>query len=150
MSLRSGGSFTFFVKATNAVGTSSPSKSSPVVKIPSVSAKATVAPFAVNSAELTSSLKSQVAALAREIEINGDSVVALVGYSDNSGSAAQELDVSKARAADLKTYLNQELVKIKVTGIRVSVAGKGSADPVSSNGTAAGRARNRRVVASLS
>lgn len=63
------------------------------------------------------------------------------GHTDNRGSARLNRDLSQDRAEALK----QALVKRGVAAKRISAVGKGDAEPVASNETEDGRARNRRV-----
>lgn len=67
--------------------------------------------------------------------------VQLVGYSDNSGDANFNVELSKNRAKSVSEYL----VAHGVDTARVNVEGRGDADPVDDNSSAVGRARNRRV-----
>ena len=67
--------------------------------------------------------------------------VTLKGYTDNSGNAAKNLQLSKDRAASVKNYL----VNKGVPAANIQSQGYGSANPVASNSTLAGRAKNRRV-----
>ena len=67
--------------------------------------------------------------------------VTLKGYTDNSGNAAKNLQLSKDRAASVKNYL----INKGVSAANIQSQGYGSANPVASNSTLAGRAKNRRV-----
>jgi len=67
--------------------------------------------------------------------------ISLKGYTDNTGSAATNLRLSKERADAVKTYLVNK-------GIRASAIqtfGFGSENPIATNSTPEGRAMNRRV-----
>jgi peptidoglycan-binding protein ArfA len=68
--------------------------------------------------------------------------VAVNGYTDNTGNDAVNRAVSTNRAKSVADFL----VAHGVPGDHVTATGFGSADPVASNDTAEGRARNRRVV----
>ena len=63
------------------------------------------------------------------------------GYTDNTGTAAYNLMLSEKRANAVKDYL----VKNGVEASRLSAKGYGEENPVESNRTRAGRAKNRRV-----
>ena len=65
----------------------------------------------------------------------------LEGYTDNTGSAAKNLSLSKERAAAIKDYL----ISKGVNTTRLSSEGYGIVKPIADNKTAAGRALNRRV-----
>jgi OmpA-OmpF porin, OOP family len=98
--------------------------------------------FDVNSdhikAESYGSLKEIAAVLAE----NADLKILIVGHTDADGDEAANLDLSKRRAASVKTALANEF-KIDVT--RMDVDGKGEGQPVDKNDTPAGKANNRRV-----
>ena len=63
------------------------------------------------------------------------------GHTDSSGNAEKNLALSKARAASVKKYLIEHGEKED----HITSEGYGSSQPVASNDTKAGRAKNRRV-----
>lgn len=63
------------------------------------------------------------------------------GHTDNTGNADKNLQLSKDRAASVKAYL----VSKGVEAARLRSEGFGQTSPIGDNGTAEGRARNRRV-----
>jgi len=63
------------------------------------------------------------------------------GYTDNIGEANYNLELSTRRAEAVVVWLTEQ----GISGHRLSFKGFGEADPVESNETTAGRARNRRV-----
>ncbi|EDM44447.1 OmpA domain protein [unidentified eubacterium SCB49] len=67
------------------------------------------------------------------------------GHSDSSGSASYNLELSKKRAAAVKTFLESK----GVDASRLTSEGFGETRPKASNSTAAGRQENRRVEVSL-
>ena len=72
--------------------------------------------------------------------------IRVTGYTDDvpiaaTGAIRSNLDLSKARAASVAVMLKPYLTDPN----RVEIAGRGDADPIASNATADGRARNRRV-----
>ena len=64
------------------------------------------------------------------------------GYTDNVGSAAVNLKVSRDRAQAVKTYLVENL---GIAPARLTTSGFGVAKPVGDNKTEPGRALNRRI-----
>ncbi len=67
--------------------------------------------------------------------------VEVAGHTDNTGGAATNRRLSLARAEAVRAYLVQH----GVPESQLIARGYGPGDPVASNATAAGRARNRRV-----
>jgi OOP family OmpA-OmpF porin len=65
----------------------------------------------------------------------------LAGHTDNVGSDAANMKLSKDRAESIKAYL----VSQGANASRVEAIGYGESQPISSNKTAAGRQKNRRV-----
>lgn len=67
--------------------------------------------------------------------------VSIEGHTDNRGSPARNLRLSKARAEAVRTYLIME----GISPMRLVAQGFGAARPLAPNMTPANRARNRRV-----
>lgn len=65
----------------------------------------------------------------------------LAGHTDNVGSDAANLKLSKDRAESVKTYL----VSQGANSSRIEATGYGESQPIASNKTNAGRQKNRRV-----
>ncbi len=63
------------------------------------------------------------------------------GYTDNTGNEQKNLELSDQRAKAAKNYI----VNKGISANRISAKGYGIANPIATNGTAAGRAKNRRV-----
>jgi outer membrane protein OmpA-like peptidoglycan-associated protein len=72
---------------------------------------------------------------------NPDANVLIVGHTDNVGSAASNKKLSLRRAEAVKSWLVREGISTK----RLTVAGKGSEEPIDDNSTPEGRANNRRI-----
>jgi outer membrane protein OmpA-like peptidoglycan-associated protein len=113
---------------------------------PTIGESAALGPFAPNSWALTPVLKAKIVKLAVKIKVQGDNSVALVGYNDDSGTAAKGIAISRIRARVVGRILKQQLAVLGVTGVSITTTGKGDAQSVASNATPKGRARNRRVV----
>jgi len=65
----------------------------------------------------------------------------LAGHTDNTGSDALNMRLSKDRAESVKAYL----VSQGANASRIEATGYGESQPIASNKTAAGRQQNRRV-----
>jgi OOP family OmpA-OmpF porin len=83
-------------------------------------------------------LLDQIAAQVQTINL--EAIIA-VGHTDWIGTAEYNLKLSQRRAAAVKAYL----VSKGVDANRITTEGKGKANPIADNRTAAGRAKNRRV-----
>lgn len=70
-------------------------------------------------------------------------VVIIVGYTDGVGTDAYNIALGQRRANAVKSFLTNAG---GVEATRVYTESKGKADPVASNATAEGRAKNRRAV----
>lgn len=75
-----------------------------------------------------------------------DTKLRLEGHTDDTGSAESNYDLSQRRAQSVVNFLRGKGIP---QSRFQSVIGKGEDEPVESNTTAAGRAKNRRVVISL-
>ncbi|MDR6786278.1 OOP family OmpA-OmpF porin [Pedobacter africanus] len=76
-----------------------------------------------------------------ELLIQKNFSLKLAGHTDNTGSAALNMRLSKDRAESVKAYL----VSQGANASRIEATGYGMNQPIASNKTAAGRQQNRRV-----
>jgi OOP family OmpA-OmpF porin len=97
--------------------------------------------FATGKSELTDSAKLVLTDVAQSLAANPDVRVQVGGYTDNTGSRATNMRLSKARAQAVEEFLQQN----GASPAQVTSRGYGPAQPVASNRTEAGRAQNRRV-----
>jgi len=81
--------------------------------------------------------------LASDIKKMKLEVVIIVGYTDSIGTDAYNIALGQRRANAVKAFLTNAG---EVDPTRVYTESKGKADPVASNATAEGRAKNRRAV----
>jgi len=102
--------------------------------------------FATDRAELNANGMATVRKLAEIMTQNPDRTVMVEGFTDSTGSAAHNKDLSERRAASVA----QALVGLGVPRERIGMRGYGEAFPVASNDTAANRQLNRRVEIVLS
>jgi len=72
-------------------------------------------------------------------------IIAVAGYTDNVGSDAYNQSLSEQRAKSVADYLKGK----KVVAARFEIIGFGEKNPIADNGTAEGRALNRRVELTL-
>jgi len=97
--------------------------------------------FATDSAAVMPSLMNDLYAVADNLNRYPNSRVEVIGHTDNTGSAAYNMDLSQRRAMSVATVLRNG----GVSAARVVAYGRGEDQPVASNLTPEGRAQNRRV-----
>lgn len=97
--------------------------------------------FATDSATLSPSMRSDLRALATNLQQYPSSVVRIFGHTDSTGPSQYNLELSARRA----TSVARELYDGGVAPARVIPQGRGEEQPVASNLTEAGKAQNRRV-----
>ncbi len=73
---------------------------------------------------------------------NPDWKLRVDGHTDNIGGDAHNLDLSKRRAASVKSALVE---RYHISADRLTTNGFGASSPIDRNDTLEGRARNRRV-----
>jgi outer membrane protein OmpA-like peptidoglycan-associated protein len=97
--------------------------------------------FAVNRAEIRSDFRPILDRFAQTLISNPAATVQIIGHTDSSGTDAINNPLSVNRAAATRDYL----VGHGVPPSRITIDGRGAWEPVADNGSADGRARNRRV-----
>ena len=97
--------------------------------------------FATGSATLEPQSSEQLHNIAAILKAYPKTHLAIGGYTDNTGDAAQNLKLSQDRADNVTA----ELVKLGVAADRLVAKGYGEEHPVGDNATEAGRAQNRRI-----
>ena len=97
--------------------------------------------FAAGSAELTESSREMVDGVASLLKGHPSARIVVEGFTDNSGSAAANTELSQRRAEAVK----EALVQGGVDADRIEAQGHGPERPIASNTIADGRARNRRT-----
>jgi OOP family OmpA-OmpF porin len=97
--------------------------------------------FETNSAALTADSSTRLDDAVATLIKNNDLQVEVAGYTDSSGSAAYNENLSRRRAQSVMSYL----VSHGVDAGMLSARGYGESNPIASNATNAGRAENRRV-----
>jgi len=97
--------------------------------------------FAVNKSKLTKEEMEKLDQAVAKLQGNANYVLEVQGFTDKTGSAASNLELSRRRAEEVVRYLT---VKHNVPLRRIHVLGVGVA-PDSDNTTRAARKQNRRV-----
>lgn len=102
--------------------------------------------FAFDKANLTPRATKELNRIAGLIKaqaadpVNPVRTVAVEGHTDGQGTGAYNVDLSNRRAESVRAALSAAL-----PGITVTASGKGETEPIASNETEAGQAKNRRV-----
>ena len=97
--------------------------------------------FATNRSDIQPSFRPILDRFAEGLRNNPNADVRIIGHTDSTGSDAINDPLSLDRAMSTRNYLTAR----GVSGARIHVDGRGSREPIASNDTAEGRARNRRV-----
>lgn len=97
--------------------------------------------FNVNNAVLTEKGQAILHELIGPLRKMKGKHVEVIGHTDNSGNRSANILLSKARAESVKEYL----VNAGFAPEMISTSGVGPDNPVASNESADGRARNRRI-----
>ncbi|MFD4606518.1 OmpA family protein [Streptomyces sp. NPDC058440] len=98
--------------------------------------------FAKDSAKLSSQAKARIDRIAQEIKKQKPSQVRVFGFTDNLGTHAHGVVLSKQRANAVQGVLAQELNDSNIT---FDVRGYAEQYPIADNSTEDGRKKNRRV-----
>ncbi|MCU4676476.1 OmpA family protein [Catenovulum sp. 2E275] len=102
--------------------------------------------FPLNSSYIPDEYNDEIKQVADFMREYPDTNVQLVGYTDSTGTESYNQMLSEKRAAKVGDYL---VNKLNIDAARVSTVGKGEANPIASNATKEGRAKNRRVTAEI-
>jgi outer membrane protein OmpA-like peptidoglycan-associated protein len=97
--------------------------------------------FATGRSDINPSLRPILDRFASGLVDNQAATVTIIGHTDSTGSDSINNPLSFDRASRTRDYLASRGVAPQ----RVYVDGRGSREPIASNATEAGRARNRRV-----
>lgn len=102
--------------------------------------------FKSGSAEIQSNAKQILSRVGTLLKKYKDKQIKIEGHTDsvpiNNSEYESNLWLSTARATKVYEYFTE---KSKLTAEHMEASGRGDADPIASNKTAAGRAKNRRV-----
>jgi outer membrane protein OmpA-like peptidoglycan-associated protein len=98
--------------------------------------------FDVNSDRVKPESYGALKQIAGVLTEEADLKVQIVGHTDSDGDAAQNLDLSKRRAAAVRAVLAGEF---GIAESRMETDGQGESQPVDKNETREGKANNRRV-----
>lgn len=97
--------------------------------------------FALNSAALSESSKTNLTDLAETLQKYDDTNILIEGHTDITGTREYNMALSEKRAQSVADFLKD----LNVAGKRVTTEGYGPEQPVGDNDTDYGRQQNRRV-----
>lgn len=99
--------------------------------------------FGKDSAKIRKGAARRLTEASNELKQRGPGSLTIVGYTDDLGSAAHGLDLSRRRARAVAGVLRRDLPE---SSYRYRVVGRGEADPAVPNTSERNRRVNRRVV----
>ena len=102
--------------------------------------------FELNKFDLTPAAKKELTELGKFMSANPKAYAVLFGFSDDTGKPDHNMELSRRRAEAVAYHL---LNNFKLGPDRVVPLWYGEANPVASNDSEAGRAKNRRVEVSI-
>lgn len=97
--------------------------------------------FDTNSAQLHPQILPLLDALSRDLLQDSAWTMSIIGHTDSTGSDELNLPLSLNRASTVRDALQSRGLPLP----KITVLGRGSAQPIADNQSAAGRASNRRV-----
>jgi OOP family OmpA-OmpF porin len=97
--------------------------------------------FTPNQSEPTPAAMRKLSPFVTILKDQPQRSIRIDGYTDSSGTASSNLDLSQRRADAVRDFL----IDNGISPRRITARGYGEADPVASNATLAGRRENRRV-----
>ncbi|GAX87740.1 OmpA-OmpF porin, OOP family [Lebetimonas natsushimae] len=101
--------------------------------------------FDTNSAKIKSQYMEKIKKFAEFLKQHPDIKAEIQGYTDNKGNYKYNIVLSEKRAK----AVYEALLKLGVDKNQITWAGYGPNNPIASNDTAEGRAKNRRVIAKI-
>mgnify|MGYP006333241471 CR=1 FL=1 len=95
--------------------------------------------------ELTPEQRQRFADISKYLDKDANASCTITGYTDNTSNRTTNMALGQRRADFAKEYL----IKNGLSGTRIKTSSKGPDDPVASNTTEEGRAKNRRTIVTL-
>lgn len=102
--------------------------------------------FGINRSDLTNAAKTELDQLATNRRNLEDNIIVIKGFTDSTGSTDDNASLSNQRANTVRRYL---VTQYNVPTYKIYMVGLGEGNPVASNKTQEGRAKNRRAIVQL-
>lgn len=102
--------------------------------------------FTPGSSVVSNQYRGELEKIANFMKEYPETNAEIAGHTDNTGKESSNKAISQKRAESVANYLTQEF---GITSSRLKAVGYGPQQPIADNSTAAGRQRNRRVVADI-
>ena len=102
--------------------------------------------FDTDKSDLSASAQDELTGVGKFLVANPSAFAVLFGYTDDTGKAEYNMELSRRRAEAAADYLN---TNFNMGSDRVVSLWYGAENPIASNDTEAGRAQNRRVEVSV-
>lgn len=102
--------------------------------------------FPTNGSDVRAEFYGVLNSVAKTMKDYDRTTIDVVGHTDDVGSDVYNQALSERRAQSVAAYINNQ----GVNPVRVVAIGRGESQPIDSNATEDGRARNRRVELTLS
>lgn len=98
--------------------------------------------FETNKSVLLPLAEDKLQTVAQSLkDMDSDAKIVVVGHTDSRGSDSHNMELSRARAEAVSTFLGSNGIEPQ----RISSEGRGETQPLASNDSPEGRANNRRV-----
>ena len=101
--------------------------------------------FGNNQTKIQNGFQDPLSAVAKLLKEYDQTMVQIIGYTDDAGSVLANQQSSQQRADAIADFLREQ----EVASERIITDGAGADNPIANNATAAGRALNRRVEITL-
>ena len=102
--------------------------------------------FEIDKSDLSSAAQEELDGVGKFLKGQPEAFAALFGYTDDTGKAEYNVELSRRRAEAVADYLQKNY---ELGSDRVVANWYGAENPIASNDTAEGRAQNRRVEISI-
>ncbi len=107
-----------------------------------VSSKSVSIEFELGSARISPTSTKTLEKITRDLVVAENLLVSINGHTDNTGNAQGNIELSQARAEAVRQWL---INRDPAFANKITASGFGQDQPIASNATAVGRAKNRRV-----